>query len=265
MMSRIKSSPDTTYDFQTNADQQPVYVKSIFSTHKLQTKDFQVKQMQKNQSDWELAILLLCFVLLAWVQVFYHKRIRQIFRAPFSKRFINQLTRDGNLFSERIAIALGVIYFLTFALFLYEFNQQILGINIQGITGITFYGLVSVIIIGLIAVKIALVKFLGVIFKTREVTNNYLLNLMIFSLLSGPVLLISLVLIIYLKSVVILYISIVLFILILLFRFMRGFFIGMALTKFSYLFLFVYLCSLEILPLLVLVKILLTQAQAAGE
>jgi hypothetical protein len=33
----------------------------------------------------------------------------------------------------------------------------------------------------------------------------------------------------------------------------------MTLTKFSYLFLFVYLCSLEILPLLVLIKILLNQ------
>jgi hypothetical protein len=33
--------------------------------------------------------------------------------------------------------------------------------------------------------------------------------------------------------------------------------IGISITKFSYVFLFVYLCSLEILPLVVLTKVVL--------
>jgi hypothetical protein len=37
----------------------------------------------------------------------------------------------------------------------------------------------------------------------------------------------------------------------------------MTLTKFSYLLLFVYLCSLEILPLLVLIKLMLNLAKTA--
>jgi hypothetical protein len=258
-MSRIKASPDTTLTFQSTVFPLPVYSKSIFQSHQLQPSDFQINQLHKTQPDWVLAILLLCFVLIAWVQVFYHKRIRQIFRAPFSRRFINQLTRDGNLFMERIAVAMGIVYLLAFSLFIYEFNEQILGFTFRGINGISLYLLITLFNMGFLAIKVALVQLLGMIFKTRDTTSNYLLNILIFALLSGPVLLAILIFVVYLKSTVLLYLCMSMLIIIFTFRFMRGFFIGMALTKFSYLFLFVYLCSLEILPLLVLIKILLNQ------
>ncbi|MCX6268497.1 MAG: DUF4271 domain-containing protein [Bacteroidetes bacterium] len=259
MMSRIKSSHDTTLTLQSTVFPQPVFCKTIFQSHQLQPTGFQTNKLHKTQPDWVLAVFVACFILIAWVQVFYHKRVQQIFRAPFSKRFINQLTRDGNLFMERIAVALGIVYILTFSLFLYEFNEQILGIKIPGVTGISLFWLINLVNIGILSAKVALVQLLGVIFKTRETTSNYLLNLLIFALMSGPVLLISLVLVVYLKSAILLHICMVIFVLLLVLRFARGFFIGMALTKFSYLFLFVYLCSLEILPLLVLIKILLNQ------
>jgi hypothetical protein len=190
------------------------------------------------------AILLMCFIILAWVQVFYHKRFGQLLRAPFSKRFINQLIRDGNLFRERIAIALGVVYFLAFSLFIYHCIETVLPVSFGRFSGIRL--------------------FLGMIFKTRETTGNYLLNLLIFLLLSGPVLLAGLVWITYLGSGILLFILIAIFVMLMLFRLIRGFFIGMELRKFSYLFLFVYLCSLEILPLLVLIKILLNITKATG-
>ncbi len=263
-MSRILSSHDTTFTLQSTALPQPVFVRSIFQSHQLHTNDFRINSVPKAQPDWVLAILVISFILIAWTQVFYPKRIQQVFRAPFSKRFINQLTRDGNLFSERITIAMGLVYLLTFSLFLYEANDQILGFSFQGITGVALFGVISIVVVAMLAAKVALVQLLGAIFKTRETTGNYLLNLLIFALLSGPVLLASLIFIVYMKSVIAIHICLVIFIILLAFRFLRGFFIGMALTKFSYLFLFVYLCSLEILPLLVLIKILLNITHTTG-
>ena len=263
-MSRINSSTDTTLTLQSTVYPKPVYVKTIFQAHLLQPTDFQINDVHKSQPDWILAIFVLCFILLAWVQVFYHNRIQQIFRAPFSKRFINQLTRDGNLFMERVAVALGLVYMLTFSLLLYECNEQILGFTFSQVSGISLFGLITLLNVGVLAAKVALVQLLGVIFKTRETTGNYLLNLLIFALLTGPLLLIALIFIVYLKSLLLLHICLFIFVSLFVFRFIRGFFIGMALTKFSYLFLFVYLCSLEILPLLVLIKILLNQTQTTG-
>ncbi|MFA5727673.1 MAG: DUF4271 domain-containing protein, partial [Saccharofermentanaceae bacterium] len=85
----------------------------------------------------------------------------------------------------------------------------------------------------------------------------YMLNLLVFCLITGPVILIFLVFIVYMKSDFLLYCALVIFSIFFIFRVLRGFYIGMGLRKFSFLFLFVYLCSLEILPLLVLVKLLL--------
>jgi hypothetical protein len=243
---------------------QPVYGQSMFSSHQLQPTRVQSIKPHITQPDWIAGLLIFCFILLAWGQVFYYKRIQQIFRAPFSKRFINQLTRDGNLFSERISIAMGIVYLITFSLLIYEANELVFGFTFSGIKGILLYGLINAVILGMLILKITLVRFLGIIFKTRETTSNYLLNLLLFSLLSGPVLLLAMVFIVYLKSVMILNIFLAVFACLMVFRFLRGFFIGMALRKFSYLFLFVYLCSLEILPLLVLIKILINITRATG-
>ncbi|MEI6681492.1 MAG: DUF4271 domain-containing protein [Bacteroidota bacterium] len=263
-MNGIHYDTDTTFTMQSMAAPDVVYAGSPFAGHLLRPGDFKTNLAERLQPDWILGILLLCFILLAWTQVFYHKRIRQVFRAPFSKRFINQLTRDGNLFKERISVTLGIIYLLTFSLLLYEFNEQILKIDFRIIHGAPLFGAITLANLVVLTVKVSLVQLIGRVFKTRETTYNYLLNLLIFALLTGPLMLGILILILYLKLPVFLYICLVAFILIFIFRFVRGFFIGIAVTKFSYLFLFVYLCSLEILPLLVIIKILLNLAQPAG-
>jgi hypothetical protein len=263
-MNRIHASTDTTLTMQSLVAPDTVFGRSIFTSHLLHPGSFRANAVQRIQPDWVPGILVTCFILVAWTQVFYPKRIRQIFRAPFSKRFINQLTRDGNLFKERVSVSLGIVYFLTISLFLYEFNEQILNISFPLFHGMALYWVIALFILALMTLKVLLVPVLGRVFKTRETTYNYLLNMLIFALISAPVMLVVLVFILYLKLPFLLYSYLVVFILLFLFRFVRGFFIGIALTKFSYLFLFVYLCSLEILPLLVIAKILLNQAQSAG-
>ena len=263
-MSSIHVSTDTTFTLQSLTAPDIVLSNSIFTSHQLHPGSFRVNEVRRLQPDWVLGILVFCFIILAWTQVFYHQRLRQIFRAPFSKRFINQLNRDGNLFKERVSVALGTVYILTFSLLLYEYNEHILKITFPMYHGIALYGVIALCYIAALAVKVAFVQFLGIVFNTRETTYSYLLNMFIFALLSGMVILFILAFILYLKSPVLLNLCLIIFTLLFVFRFVRGFFIGIAMTKFSYLFLFVYLCSLEILPLLVLIKILLIQAQSAG-
>ncbi len=263
-MSSIHAATDTTFSMQSMVVPDTVFSKSIFASYQLHPGNFRINNVQRVQPDWVLGILVFCFIVFAWAQVYYHKRIRQIIRAPFSKRFINQLTRDGNLFKERVSVALGIVYFLAFSLLLYEFNDQILGITFPLFHGISLYWVIAIFNVAIMAIKVMLVQMLGIVFKTKETTYNYLLNMLIFALLSGMAILSVLVFVLYLKSTVLLYLCLIIFTLLFLFRFVRGFFIGIAMTKFSYLFLFVYLCSLEILPLLVLIKILLNQAQSMG-
>jgi len=257
-------SPDTTLNWQSVDFPRPVFVRSPFQPHQLQPHDFRVKTVTKLHPEWVSGVLLFCFLLLAWGQVFYRRRINQIYRAPFSKRFINQLIRDGNLFRERISIVLGIIYLLSFSLLVYIMNEKLTGFSIEGIGGLELYVIIVAGLMAYLTVKLTMVQIIGAIFKTRETTLNYLLNLLIFALISGPLLLVALVLIVYLQSTILLIGCIAVFLILFIFRFFRGFFIGLTLRKFSYLFLFVYLCSLEILPLLVLLKVLITYTHSAG-
>ncbi len=207
------------------------------------------------QPDWILGILLLCFGLLAWAQYFYRARFRQIMTSPFLKRSMSLLLREGNLFSERISVPLGIIYFLLIPLLAFETNA---------LADMIPYSLNSVFVYLLIlgafllywAGKYILMRILGVIFKTHMTTRDYLMNILIVNIVTGVILLPFVTLTVYLKSPLFLYVSLAIFGIAFVFRFFRGFLIGISLKKFSYLFLFVYLCSLEILPLVILSKIL---------
>jgi hypothetical protein len=263
-MNGIHRTADTTLKLQSVAMPEKVFGESVFSSSRLQPVKFQIREVRPYQPDWILGILMFCVILVTWARVFYYKRMQQIFLAPFSQRFLNQISRDGNLFSERISLALGIVFVLVASLLIFEVNQQILGLTFQPISQSFLFGAIVMAVIIFQTVKAAMIQLLGVIFKTRETTYFYLLNMLIFDMFSGLALLAGLILMLYLKSITILYIILIIITVLLVFRFVRGFFIGISLRKFSYLFLFVYLCSLEILPLLIIIKLLFNHANYAG-
>ncbi|MCX6247131.1 MAG: DUF4271 domain-containing protein [Bacteroidetes bacterium] len=251
-------SADSTADFQSLLSTPGITAHSFFTSHGHKVREIRPVNFSKYQPDWILGILLLSFVLLAWVQVFYPRRLRQVMMAPYSRRFLSQLVRDGDLFSERIALAAGFIYVTTTSLFIFElFRITPESTNSIFPQGFLMFALISICILGFWILKIGLIRFLSFIFRTRQTTREYILNILIFNIVTGLFVLPFLVLTIYLKSDIFLWICIIIFILFFFFRFARGFLIGISITKFSWLFLFVYLCSLEILPLVVLIKVVL--------
>jgi len=260
-MNKIICSPDTTLTLESLATPTPVFSKSPFTSHTLKTRNLKPLENQHFPPDWIFGVFMFGFILLAWTNFFYLNRMKQIILAPLSKRFINKLIRDGNLFKERILVTLAIIYALSYSLLLFQINELILKLPLWNIPGFLVYMLIFGSIVAFWTVKISLIRLLGAIFKTPSTTHYYLLNQLVFAITIGILLLPFLVFIVYLKSVFILYITLGICTFIFLFRFLRGFFIGLSLTKFSYLFLFVYLCSLEILPLLMLIKLLMMTSQ----
>jgi len=254
----LKVSTDSTVEFQSLLSNASSPARSFFTSHQLRAPYIHRLPYTKYQPDWILGLLLFCFVLLAWAQVFYHRRLRLILMAPFSKRFLSQLVREGDLFSERISIAAGIIYLIASSLFLFQVYELVLVKDYSGLPGgITIFGLIFLFLIGFWILKIGMIRFLSFIFRTRNTSREYILNILLFNILTGLFLLPLLVFAVYLKSIIFLWICMIIFALFFVFRFVRGFLIGISITKFSYVFLFVYLCSLEILPLIVLVKVVL--------
>ncbi|MCX6281044.1 MAG: DUF4271 domain-containing protein [Bacteroidetes bacterium] len=247
-------STDTTLTLQSISRPCLQYSNSVFSKHQLHAISNRNIEHQHYPSDWIILSFIACFILAAWSHFFYFKRLRQIFHAPLSQRFLNILTKEGLLFKERITIALSIIYIVTFS-FLLSLLLKLLFPDI--LSRFPHYQVFLACAAGNIvfwSLKISAIRVLGLVFQTMPVTQDYVQNILSFSFITGLLLLPFLILTVFLQSEILLYITLIMTGLLYLFRVMRGFFIGISLKKFSYLFLFVYLCSLEILPLLVILK-----------
>ena len=55
-----------------------------------------------DQAIWVPFVLIGGFVLFAWARLYYRHRLELIVQGIFAKNFANQLSREGNIFNERI-------------------------------------------------------------------------------------------------------------------------------------------------------------------
>ncbi|MBN1198758.1 MAG: DUF4271 domain-containing protein [Bacteroidales bacterium] len=208
------------------------------------------------QPDWIFWVLLGMFLLISWIQLFSPQRLHLILRAFFINRDLHQLEREGNLFNERIAIVLSLVYVFSFAMMIYQVLQLIFHQS-SSIPPFRLYLLLTLAVAGFWSFKVFIMNLLAHIFQTDVTNQAYKLNILITISFLGLLLIPILVIAIYLKSVWALYIGLGFIGSFSLFRLMKGFLIGISLTRFSYFFLFVYLCTLEILPLLVAAKLII--------
>lgn len=253
-----KISRDTTIELQSMLRTTPGATPSPFLGHRLKTINPQPQPFQPYQPDWVFGIFISCIIILAWVTVFYRKRLIQVMYGTFSKRHLSQLAREGNLIKERISVALGAVYILVFSMVIY---QAAGGYMHWKFGNIPDYAVFAIICAGLACfwfIKIITMNLLSKIFKTGHTNHEYLLNIVMFSGLTGLIMLPLVILMVYLKSDALLYTCFAVIFMMFAIRFVKGLLIGFSLTKFSYLFLFVYLCALELLPLAVLLKLVIS-------
>lgn len=231
--------------------------KFLFSSHQLKTDNINPENLYKANNDWVFGILILCLILYSFIQVFYRKRLSMIFKAFFAKHFANQLARECNIFKERISIPLFFLYIIVFSMVIYQaiiyFFNLPENININFILFAEICGVVLICWF----LKVAMIKISEKIFKTGKQSYEILLNIFIFNIISGIVLLPVIILILYSNYSVFIYTALILSGLIFLYRIFREIKIGISYKNFSLLHLFLYICTLEILPLIVIAKLAL--------
>jgi len=212
----------------------------------------------QGQPDWIFWVFLTMAILIAWIQVTDYPRFRQLMRAMFSRREMHLMVREGFALNNRIFFPLGFLYVGSIAMIvLYFINDGASGGPAQ-ISAFHTYLIVGLAIIGFWAIKIFIMHFLSYIFRTDDTNNVYILNILVSISFLGIVLFPLLIIGVYLKSEWVLFTCLIIIGLISLFRIWKGFLIGITMTRFPQFFLFVYLCSLELLPILILAKLILS-------
>jgi len=253
----LKFSDYTVYDYVTPIppSQQLTQTTSLFTPHALRKTHNGPLPVTKQPTDWITIVFVCCLFIFAWVQSSYSKRLAQIYRAVAQPYFVNQLEREGNLFKERIMLGLGAIYYAVSSLFIFqicrEFDVIPSGINNLTFTAVIFLGVIVGNLLKFLAVYIT-----GVIFLTHEASRQYSLNILIFNHIIGLILFPITVFSFYYSNIYILLTGSIIISLLMAYRFFRGILIGLQNKNYNLFYLFLYLCTLEILPLLFIYAIL---------
>lgn len=234
-----------------------LFTHSILQNHCLQTKYIHPHVHNVENTDWIFGVFLLCVLFFSWSKLFYKKRLSILFKAFFARRLMNQLVRDGNLVNERISIPLSFIYIASFSFLIY-LSMKFSGYVFSGFEGFFTYLKIFIAIVSLSFAKFLIIRFIGNIFKNYDQSFEYRITELMFYLVYGIISIPFLLLINYSESIFFLYILLFISAIWFCYKLFRDFAIGLSNVKFPILYILLYICTVEIMPLFVIIKLAMT-------
>jgi hypothetical protein len=225
----------------------PYTAKSTLRTgHTRQTRD-----------QWIITIIIGLLLYTAILNIALNKDIKNVFLSFYSKRALVQASKDDTQINFWAFVGLFLLFGLTFGLFLYQLASY-KGIY-YSISGFRLFISLVLIILLLFAGKFLVLKFVGFIFDIQKVVTEYVsvLYLTYFNIafVFLPVTVcFSLLAAIFIKPLLI--VALILIVIIFTWLYLRSSVNIISNFRFHKFYLFVYLCALEICPILILIKAL---------
>jgi hypothetical protein len=193
-------------------------------------------------------LLTFSFLLIAILRASYWKHLKLLFMGVFAQRYANQYLREENAFTERVNFITFLLMTITFSLILLKFIPKTSFLEVVFLIG-------SIILFFIL--KIGIILLFGKIFMAQDIAKLGVF----FSLLFDRVLGVSLFPLVVILYFFIFDIPIPLFVIIsivsIILLFLKLFWlwkIGAKSFGLSQVYIFLYLCGLEISPLLLIGK-----------
>ena len=193
-------------------------------------------------------LVLLSFLLIALIKGMYWKHAKLFFMGVFAQRYANQYLREENAFTERVNFLTFLLMAINFTLIITKFQAVI---DLWKIVSVFF------LVVLFFLLKLILIKLLGFFFKVKDLAKLAIFFSLLFDKTLGFVLF-PLVVVIYFFSIDIsstmLMISLGLFMILFILKLFWLWKICTNSFGLPQVYIFLYLCSIEIFPLLLLVK-----------
>ena len=207
-------------------------------------------------NNWIVGIVILSAFIFAWVRLFYYKNYRIILKSGYNYNNSVKFFKEANSSSQRISFFLNIIFILNVSIFLYlMFGYLKVSIPINDFKLILF---LFASITGIYSIKYLVIKTIGFIFSSDSAASEYISNIWLYNKLLGMSLFPVIIALPYINlpmKTPLLYSGIFLLFIFFIFRLIRSFQIVFKI-KLSIIYWFLYLCTLEILPVFVLSKII---------
>ena len=229
----------------------------LVTSIKVEPENLELPIREKNSSnnDWITILVILALILFASVRVAYSNYIAHLFQSLISYSTSFRLFRERNYPLSHGAFRLDIIFYFTFSIFIYQiinaFKLELINENLA------FYATGLGLVLGYFILKKIIYSVVGLVFESVSETSEYLFNMDSFNRTLGIVLFPVVVLINYYPAenpVFMVVIGIFVVGVFYAFLLQRGIFILLR-KQFSIFYLFLYLCTLEFLPLFLIYNV----------
>ncbi len=214
-----------------------------------------ITRHERAVSDWMLYVILVCFFSLALARFFFPGRVSMLIRSVFGLRFFIQADKENMILSEAASYLLKLNYLLCTSLLIMQ-SLLFFGVTLpwgQLHPGLT-YALIFLATGLFYVLKHLLISYLGWLFKTRKASKAYFNNIFVVNHVTGMMLLPLVFYQVFNPLSNALVAAWALFLLFNVYKVIRGVILGHTHTDLSAYYIFLYLCGVELAPLLILGK-----------
>lgn len=236
----------------------PRHRKSMFATNTHTTAEPQtLAHRTETSSDWIFGTII---ILLTLISIYINSqkfKIKDIFLSVFDTRVLERVFRENNIRTASLLPMEG-IYLASLALIILK-STQTLGHFVISLPQPLFFGITLAALIAFILLKNSFIRLLGNIFDDRAATMLYISSNNLFYFIGGLTTTPLLLLLFYISGAqdTLLKTTLIIIAIVFTIRLLRGMQLILTNSKTSKLYLFYYLCILEIIPILVMAKVIL--------
>ena len=216
----------------------------------------QIPRFHANHT-WEIVFMILMMSFLAGINFFWNKKVKQIIRAFGSITQTNLLMKEENILFRSGIITINILFLLSISYFLFK-TSVYFGVRFLPDNILSFIQ-VLVIVILVFSVKVLVMRISGVLLKAEELFDKCNFNFFLLNNVLGLVLLPVLTCISFftiLDRIIFIYSGIAIIVLIYFLLLFRGYKLSRGEHHVSLYYIILYICTLEILPLIILTKMI---------
>lgn len=228
------------------------YTTSIFENHLLKPKSFSKTEIARTNSDWIIIPFLTVFVLYVYISTNFHQRWLQTIKAPFSKRYLSQLERDGNIFNETILFPMIFIVLISVSLMFFLGIKHFASFNEITVSEQNIYLIIIGVYLLFVLFKALFIAIIGYVFDTPLESSSMILQNLLTLSLSSIIIFPFLLTYTYSNIDVFLYMSFAIIVLFTIYKIIKAFEIWR--KTYNFYKIFIYLCTVEILPYILMIK-----------
>ena len=234
-------------------------IESLLNIPRAPANELSTGSIRHYRNPWLIITVIGLLIYMGLLNIVLGNDIKIVVQSFYNKQALSQMDKEGGVINLRAFIGLFILFSFTFGLFLYQLTV-FYGAS-YSLGGFRLFIFLSVLTAILFALKFLVLKFIGFVFDVGKVVSEYIaiLNLTYFNIafvLLAVGVCFSLISSVYIQGL--LFFTEVTIVIIFAWQYLRNSVNIISNIRFHKFYLFIYLCALEICPILILIKALNT-------